>query len=839
VYKNLITYFLFSLFTYQFVQAQQPADSVTVASSIDSVASKKKKSTITSPIKYWAEDISLSDKGSLIVLKGNAKIIYETMTLTAAYIKINQSEKKLYAWGVADSLDADSNLVVQGKPVFNEKGQEPLNGDSIEYNFETERGKITMGKTEMEPGYYRGSKIHRIADSTMLIRDGIFTSCEYIDDPHFYFQSSKIRMKIKDKVIVEPIVFYIADVPLAWLPFGVFPNKRGRHSGIVIPSYGENYTGGRFLRGMGYYWAPSDYFDATFLTDFYDKLGFAYRASARYTLRYKLNGSVSAEYYPRDPRSGGQSERWQMRFNHRQEIDPTMSIAGSGSFVSDRRFSRELSSNIDERLNQNVTSNLTFSKRWQGTKNSLSASVSRNENLQTGRVGYTLPSISFNRSKSSIYETITGERLGGKRNWYQNIFFSYNSSLIHKGSKIPLSDSTFTESETQGIQHRMSFSSPQKLLKYINLSPSLSFKEDWVNEIQTAEYNEETKTIETDLAKQFAARHTFSASMNASTKIYGLFEPNIGSFKYIRHMVKPSASLTYTPDFSSPFYNNFNTVKDSNGVEQKIDKFAKSPYGGSSTRESRRMSLSLGNVFEGKLVDEEGKEKKFDLLTANFSTAYDFMADSLHWSNISTNLRTKIFGKNISVRIIHDIYKKNANNRTINEFKPFPEMKTLSTSMGFSLNNKTFAKKKEDKSGQGETAKEDNEGIFEDNSFQMQRRDYKEETKNISIPWSTNFNFDYSYNRDNEMAPHRFNMTARANLQLTKNWKISWNGRFDLVEKEIVYHSFNFYRDLHCWEMSFSWQPTREYYDFKINIKSSVLQDIKITKHPRRSVYLR
>ena len=830
VYKQ---FFISLLFMFLWSQIATGQDSTAVDSS---TVSEKKKGSLTSPIKYWADDISLSNEGNVISLLGNARLEYESMTLTAAYIKIDQQKKTLYAQGVADSLDADSNLIYRGKPIFDEKGQEPLRGDFIEYNIDTERGKITMGKTEMEPGYYRGSKIHRIADSTMLIKDGIFTSCENIDDPHFYFQSDKIRLKVKDKVIAEPIVFYIADVPLAWLPFGVFPNKRGRHSGIVTPSYGENRSGGRFLRGMGYYWAPNDYFDATLLTDFYDKLGFAYRASARYTIRYKLNGAVSAEYYPRDPRSGGNSERWQMRFNHRQEIDPTMSISGSGSFVSDRRFSKELSSNIDDRLNQNITSSLTFSKRWTGTKNSLSASVSRNENLQTGRTSYTLPSISFNRGSSNIYEMISGERLGGKRSWYQNIFFNYSSSLIHKGSRVPNVDSTFTESQTQGIQHRMSFSGSQKVLKYFNLKPSLSFKEDWVDEIQVGELNADSNEVELKRVKQFAARHTFNASIGVKTTLYGLFEPNIGSLKFIRHKMDPSVSFSYKPDFSQDHYGYFTTVKDTNGVETRVDKFQGSAYGGTATSESRRLNMSLGNIFEGKLIDEEGKEKKINLLTWNFSTGYNFLADSLRWSNISSTARTRFMGKEISLRMVYDIYQRNEKEIQINRFKAFPELLTLNTSMGFTLNNKTFSKKKEPEESE-KVADENQEGVFEDQSYK--RRDLNAETKNIKIPWSTTWNLGYTYDRLREEEPHRIDLSARANFQLTKNWKISWNARFDVAERDIVYQSFNIYRDLHCWEMSFGWQPTRDYYDFKINIKASALQDIKLTKHPTRSTYLR
>ncbi len=805
----------------------------------DSVSkAQSRKGELEGPIKYQADLIVLSDQGNRIRLQENARLEYLDMTLTAAYILINQQDKTLFAKGIADSVDEHGMPLMRGTPVFTQKGQEPLYGDSLVYNFETQRGRIFMGKTKMEPGYYRGTKIHRIADSTLLVKDGIFTSCEYIDHPHYYFQSQRIRMKVNDKVIAKPIVFYIADVPLMWLPFGIFPNKGRRHSGIVIPKYGESTVGGRFLRGMGYYWAPNDYFDAAFLTDFYDRLGFAYRMRARYTVRYKLNGSFSAEYYPRDPSSGRKTDRWRFTFGHRQIIDPTMTISGQGSFQSDRDFARQLSPNMEDRLNQNITSNLSLSKRWPGTKNSLSLSVSHNQNLQTGRISYTLPSLSFNRSSSNLYEMITGKKAGARARWYQNIYFSSSSRLLYRGDKIPLDDSTFTRSESKGVQHNLSFSAPQKVLKYITLNPSMNFQEVWVDEINAARFDPDSNRIEEYKKKQFAARHTFSTSLRAKTTLYGLFEPKIGKLKYIRHKVDPAVSFTYRPDFSTPAFDYFTEIVDTNGVVHKIDKFKNNPFGGTGSSESRTMNLSLSNVFEGKLVDENGKEKKISLLTVTTSTSYNFLKDSLKWSNLSSNVRTKILGKNISFRMVHSLYQyaqKDGQYKQVDRFSSLPKLISLSTSIGFSLNDRTFRKKK--KKTETKTVPTDTvmaEGILKNQSYRSPFRDYKNETKRISMPWSTSFNLSYSYNRFRS-DPNQLDLSARANFQLTKNWKISWNAHIDLIEKRITTQRFNIYRDLHCWEMSFGWQPAIGYYDFQINIKASALQDIKLTKHPAGS----
>jgi lipopolysaccharide assembly outer membrane protein LptD (OstA) len=782
-------------------------DSLQSLSKQDSLPPAKKKGDLEGPIKYWAELITLSDDGNIIQLSGNAKMEYQDMTLTAAHIKIDREKNTLYAQGKPDSIDADSNIVYTGTPIFTEKGDEPMNGDFIEYNFKTKRGKITMGTTKMDPGYYKGEQVNKIGEKTLLVKTGYFTSCEYIDNPHFYFKSNEMRLKMKDKVVAKPIVFYIADVPLGWFPFGIFPNKRGRHSGIVIPKYGENRVGGRFLRDMGYYWVPNDYFDAKFLVDFYDKIGFSYSTYFRYKVRYMLNGSLSGEYFPRDPSSGKRKERWRIRYSHSQTIDPTLRISGSGSFVSDKDFSKQLSSNVDDRLNQNLTSTLSINKNWKGTKNSMSLSFNRNENLQTGSTSMTLPKLSFNRSQSSIYETVTGKKLGAARNWYQNIYFSYNAN----GERNETKRNITTEKDTVDI------------------------------------FDESTK-------QQFAARRTFSGSIGTKTTLYGLFEPNIGNLKFIRHKMDPSISFSFAPNFSDPSYGYVKTFYDSSGKKILVDKFEKSMYGGTSRGETRSMSISLANNFQGKLIDDEGNEKKIDLLTANFSTGYNFLAEEKNFSHLSTSIRTKILGKNLDFRTTHSFYKPDsAGKGEINEFEKFPRLLTFGTSFGFTIDNKTFQKKEDEEGSQSRRKKsktaesdttrldqmDEDEGILRTGGIQVEERDYIKETKNISLPWSATFNLNYSLNKDDVKNPvERIDLTARAKFELTKNWKVSWNARFDLVKKEITTNSFSIYRDLHCWEMSFDWQPLRDYYSFQINVKASALQDIKVTKHPSRSTYL-
>jgi hypothetical protein len=129
------------------------------------------------------------------------------------------------------------------------------------------------------------------------------------------------------------------------------------------------------------------------------------------------------------------------------------------------------------------------------------------------------------------------------------------------------------------------------------------------------------------------------------------------------------------------------------------------------------------------------------------------------------------------------------------------------------------------------------EGILKTGYQDMNDEAYMAQAKKVKLPWSLSFSFSYNYNRLQPVGNrHRLGVNGNASIQLTKNWKVSWSAAFDVKNRKIASQNFSIYRDLHCWEMSFNWQPEIGYYFFQINIKSSALQDIKLTKRPTRTM---
>ncbi|MCK5075733.1 MAG: LPS-assembly protein LptD, partial [Calditrichia bacterium] len=364
-----------------------------------------------------------------------------------------------------------------------------MKGLKLSYNFKTKRGRVWEGTTEMEPGYYRGVNIKKIGDKTMLIKEGYFTSCDNKNDPHFFFHSKKMWMRVGKKLIAKPIVLYIADIPIFYFPLAYMSLQKSRRSGLILPKYGQS-TYGRYLKNFGYYWAMNDYMDMTMRSTYYDKGLFVFSGNFQYIKRYMLGGSVSADYSPKDINTGKKRHRYKIRFNHKHEIKTLdipglrfiapMSISASGKFQSDKTFNKDSYSNIDERLDQDLTTTINLRKRFTGINSSLNISFYRNKNLQTGNITRKFPQASFR---------LPGGTIGGKgKHWYGDISYNYNTALTENYSKKYTKDKDnpeeiiVTESSEKGWKHDLSIRSSQKILKYLSISPSISFQELWVDQ---------------------------------------------------------------------------------------------------------------------------------------------------------------------------------------------------------------------------------------------------------------------------------------------------------------------------------------------------------------------
>ena len=875
------------LYAWQDQQTEQNPNPLITASSdsaaVDSLHSQsdslttpqKSSSGLDAKLNYNAHIVNPKPQENLVYLIGKAEVKYKKIHLQAGKITVDWDTNILIAEGIPDTvykpaengIDSVMEIITKELPVLSDAG-DVIQGERMVFNFKTEKGRVIKGRTEFEGGYYTGESMKRISSEVINFSNAYFTTCDKKEDPHFHFRSRRIKVMVGERVIAKPVMLYFGKVPMAILPFAVFPTKKGRQSGILVPTYGQSASEGRFIRGLGYYWAASDYFDASAKIDFFDRSGVIFRGDMNYALRYLLNGKISGSFTKKNFTTGTKQQRWDLLVSHRHTINPTSSFQVSGSFVSDNSFYKDYSSNFNTRLNRKIRSNATYSKSWPEKRLTFSANISQERDVESGSITQTLPQLRFSMSQRSIFgksknRTGSSSFSGSSRSkkdtrWYEAIYFSYSSNLYNRTTR----GGDSPERMTRYLNHNASLSmnTPKKLFGWLTTGQSFRYEERWCDRYKKNEFNYETNDVEIDTVQGFAARRTFSHSLNASTNIYGMFTPKIGNIVAIRHVVSPSLSFSYQPDFSDSRWGNVDTFSDTTGEEV----IAQRLMDGVSSVGQKRLSFSVRNLFQMKTSDGD-KEKKYELFSLNFSSGYNFEADSLRFSNLSTSFRSTI-GRNLNINISanHSFYKYDLGaKRTVNQFL-FNDWDSIKGFKFLRLNNFRFSasirlqgkKKSDGRPGKDETEQQQffddvtgepvSEQEYYDRMYEPggNRFEVNNRFSGLDISWRTSLALSFSLNNYNPANPTK-NYYLDVNgmeVKLTKNWKINYSAHYDLEKKQIVNHSFTFYRDIHCWEARLTWRPSgiggNSFY-LRINVKAPQLRDLKYEKRGGRSSILR
>ncbi len=771
-----------------------------------------------------ADSIVYSMSTKTMALYNRSDIKYARMGLQAERIDINWNTSVMTAHGISDTSADSSKKKYKGLPVMKDGGEE-FHGFELGYNFKTKKGKIDLGDTKMDQGYYHGEDIKKVEPDVLFVAAGRYTTCD-APEPHYYFGSPKMKVIVRDKVIAQPVYLYISDVPLFALPLGVFPNKGGRRSGIIAPAIVEDAAHGRLLHHLGYYWAISDYMDMNVRSDLFTKGSWALYSDYRYNLRYYFNGSLSGQYKKlisgegSDPRRT-QDESHQLNFFHNQEIDPTTRLNVNFTFASNNSYLNT----IDQRqlLNQTITSNATLSKTWEGTPNSVSINVARTQYLQTGNIIETLPSINFNHSQSYPFRFGSTSSDLTDAAWYENIGFSYGAALSNNRSKISkavdsirVNDggavsfqkvSEFERDRSQTINQNLSLNIAPKL-GYVTISPFLNYSDARSfsdNDIPQRSLIDSSLTFGN--VKATRREGFISSGVSMSTKVYGIVQPGLFGIDAVRHAVTPSLSLTYRKQI----------IGENIAPKQML------------------LGFNVGNVFEMKTKPpEEGKEgNKIQLLNLSAGISYDFSADSLNLSAIAVSYRTGIGDLlNISGGASFDLYKLEQTGplsyNRVNKLLLKEEGRLARlTAFSIDLSTTLAGEKNASKSPQSEA---DTSGVVRPrNSYYGI---YRDEEPDFSIPWRLSLTLNYSESKVLPFPARNSSIRGDLEFNLTENWKFSMSGGYDIVNREVVVPNIVISRDLHCWLMNFSWVPlglTRSY-QFEIRVKAPQLRDIKVTK---------
>ena len=837
---------------------------------------------LTAAVAFSAKDSILVIGENTAILFGDGNVEYQDFKLNADFIQMDMDSTLVSAAGMPDSVGH-----IAGNPIFSDKGT-TYESETMKYNFKTEKGYITNVITEQGEGFLQGGITKKNADGSFYLQDGIYTTCDDHDHPHFYFKITRGKMRPKKDVVTGPAYMVLADVPLPLaLPFGYFPFSKDYSSGIIFPSFGEDYNRGFFARDGGYYFAINDYVDLALRGEIYTKGSWGLSANSTYSKRYKFRGNVSVSYITSIYGDKGMPDyskqnNFQVIWSHAMDskANPNLNFSASVNFTTSGYTRNDLNSYYNSSFTENTKSstvNMTYN--FPGTKWSLSTTASVSQRTQDSTISVSFPNVTIALAQIAPFKR---KKSAGGEKWYEKIRLSYTGQF--QNSLTARQDVFFKKSLikdwSNGMKHYLPISATFSLFKYINVSPSVTINDRMYTSKIRRQWDPQASAEVCDTTYSFYNLFDFNASIAFDTKIYGFWKPMkfLGDkVQMIRHVMTPTISFSGAPDFSDPFWGIYGSYDytDSRGITQtrKYSYFQHGIFQSPSAGKQGTLSVNIANNLEMKVKsdkDSTGVRKISLIENFNIGQSYNFAADSMNWSNLNTSIMLRLvknFNLNLNATWDPYTYKLSPSGSPVRVNIPrwkagkgWVRLASTGTSFSYTFSNATFRKKKDSK-----TADNTENDIDEEEAFtgDATNDDYKQRVamrranarkqqdtadadgyEKWECPWSLTFNYSVNYGYG-QFNPDKMeyngkwtqNLSMSGNIRPTKGWNFSMSASYNFDLKKIAYMNCTITRDLHCFSMSASFVPVGPYksYSFHIAVNSAMLKDLKYDKRSSNS----
>ncbi|MCR5780299.1 MAG: LPS-assembly protein LptD [Bacteroidaceae bacterium] len=850
---------------------------------LDTVAidsSKQSKSALDAPVDFTTKDsLTFDYVNNRVNFYGEANIKYQNLELTSDLITMSVDSSIVHALGRRDSL---GNMVAP--PLF-AQGDDQYEPDQIAYNFKTRKAFINNVFTQQGEGYMISKDSKRDSVGTMFVANAQYTTCD-AKHPHFYLALTRAKVRPGKDVVFGPAYLVVEDVPLPLaIPYGFFPFSSKYSSGIIVPTYGDEMTRGFYLRDGGYYFAINDLMDLKVLGEIYTKGSWGLSGQSNYRKRYRFSGAVNLAYQntvegEKNMPDYSEATSFKIQWSHRQDAkaNPAQSFSASVNFATSSYERNNLTSmyNPQAYTQSTRTSSISYSRTFADIGLTLSSTMNLSQNMRDSSISMTLPSLNVSLARFNPFKR--KKQVGAER-WYEKIAMSYtgtfSNSINTKEDKLLHSD--LIREWRNGIKHSIPVSASFALFNYVNVTPSFSLTDRMYSYRTNRSWNQTTQREVVDTVYGFNNVFDYSLGVSASTKLYGFYTPLIGKkIHQIRHVLTPTVSFSYTPDFSSSRYGYYDTyVKtDAKGNVSTVtySHYQGSLYGSPGSGMTGSVNMDVSNNVEMKLrtdKDSTGYKKVSLIDELGGSLGYNMAARTRPWSDLNVRLRLKLsksYTFSMNAQFATYAYEFNdAGNVVVGErtewsYGRFGRFQGTSQNLSYTFNNETFKKwfgkdDGKDKNRRGRNEDDDEEEDYDrdlnetnlDPDMERGKRGARRDSKEgeldedgyvkFKLPWSFSISYGVSMREDtqaeinvsNMRYPYKLTHTLNfsGNLQIASGWNINWSSGYDFNYKKMSMTTASLSRDLHCFGMSCSvvLSPYTSY-NFTFQANSSTLADV-------------
>lgn len=860
--------------------------------SVLSAEAAPKKQFLDAPVKYESNDSMVWVKGGDASFYGQGKVEYQNIKLDAEIIRMSVDSSIVHADGRLDSLG-----IPYGTPVFQD-GATPYESSHISYNFKTQKGFINHVVTQQGEGYMTSRDAKKGPEGDYYIQDGIYSTCDNHDDPHFGIRITRAKVRPGKDVVFGPAYLEVMGVPLPLvIPFGFFPFTESDYaSGFIMPSYGDELERGFYLKDGGYYFALSDKIDLKILGEVFTKGSWGISAESAYKKRYKYSGSFYASRLVTKMGDKGLpdytvNKDFKLRWSHRQDAkaNPNSNFSASVNFATQSYERSNLTSLYNPALTSQSTrtSSISYSRQFPSIGLSLSSSFNLSQNMRDSTLNVTLPSLSL--SLSRIYP-FKRKKSAGDGKWYEKISLTYNGTLSNSitAKERDFLNKSLVRDWNNGMKHSIPISASFQLFNYINVTPSFNYTSRWYTHKILQSWDDQTMKVVKDTVYGFNRVYNYNFSVSANTKLYGFYTPTklwskiFGDrLAMVRHILTPSVSYSLSPDFSDPKYGFWDsyTYTDAQGEVHTVpySPYTGSLYGTVGQGKSGSISLDVGNNVEFKIRDREDKDSTFiapfSLNELGASISYNTAAKTKPWSNLSTRTRIKIT-KNYTFSLnatwatyayeFNEAGKVVTGDRTEWSYGRFGRFQGMSQNLSYTFNNNTLKDWKakieslrhrgeEDEEDEGAAASAQEHGGRGGQSVDngggrggkggpvtLDEDGYME----YKLPWSLSISYGITMreNTQGQIDPVRMrypwkftqSMNLSGNVKLTNKWNINYSSGWDFIAHDFTTTTMSVTRDLHCFNMSCS-VVLRPYTSYNFTVQANSSMVSDLLKVKKRS----
>ena len=850
---------------------------------------RRRKAGIDSPVEYTANDSLVYEAGTnFAYLFGQANVNYQGMKIDAAKLSMSMDSSMVHAEGYRDTV---KNVLVE-MPVFRQ-GSEEYKSEKMSFNFKTQKGYITNVSTVQGNGFLQSNESKRAEDGTLYFKDGKYTTCD-AEHPHFYVHLTRGKVIPGKESYFGPAYLVVEDVPLPLaVPYGFFPMTKKYSSGIIVPSFGDETLRGFYARDGGYYFAINDYLDFKALGEIYTKGSWGVSGEMNYRKRYKYNGNFYASYIrtvegEKNMPDYSVTKSLKVQWSHSKDTRAggNTSFSARVNFASENYERKNLESMYNPLSYTQSTraSSISLSHTFPSIGLNISASTNITQNMRDSSLSVTLPDVSISLNR---FYPFRRKKQAGKERWYEKISMSYTGQLSNSitTKENQLFKSNFLKDWRNGMQHRIPIDASFQLFKYINITPNFNFRDIMYTSRVKKSWDEEEMVERTDTTYGFYNLYEWNVGVSANTTLYGFYKPWRKLFgdkiQMIRHVMKPSISLSYAPDFTAERYgyqdSYVRTDQYGNVTTVQYSPYQGALYGYPTGKQQGMLSMSLSNNLEMKVKsdrDTTGVRKISLIDELSGSLSYNFAAKTQPWSDLSTRVRLKLTKSyTFSLAAVFATYAYAFNqrgqvirsDRTEWSYGRFGRFGGMSQNLSYTFNNQTWSKWMDKLKGrknlQGESkATTDDEDLDAEDAnidpdLKASQRSVKKKEKakvdedgylTFSLPWSLTVSYGVTMFEDKAKDinvrrmryPYSFTQTLNFSgyVRIADGWNITFSSGYDFKMKQLSMTTASLSRDLHCFEMSCN-VVLRPYvsYNFTFRAKSSELADV--LKWKKRSSY--